>query len=146
MDVLVKDYLKKNPKVKGKDGIYAIQAPNEKVIKVGKATDIQTRLTSYIHTYGDQVKLLSLTEYNKRPVNMAGKSELQIREKELLKRLTDKGKLAPGRGSERFIMTKRELTKEIADMNKQKASTIYENRRKSTREKKTRTCVQWEYI
>lgn len=145
MDVLVKDYLKKNPKVKGKDGIYAIQAPNEKVIKVGKATDIQTRLTSYIHTYGDQVKLLSLTKYKKRPVSMAGKSELEVRERELLKRLTDKGKLAPGRGKERFVMTKRELTKEISDMNKQKAS-VYENRRKSTREKKTRTCVQWAYI
>ena len=145
MDVLVKDYLKKNPKVKGKDGIYAIQAPNEKVIKVGKATNIQARLTSYIHTYGDQVKLLSLTQYKKRPENKAGKSELEVRERELLKRLSDKGKLAPGRGKERFVMTKRELTKEISDMNKQKAS-AYENRRKSDREKKTRTCVQWAYI
>lgn len=145
MDVLVKDYLKKNPKVKGKDGIYAIQAPNEKVIKVGKATDISARLTSYIHTYGDQVKLLSLTQYKKRPENMAGKSELEVREKELLKRLTDKGKLAKDRGKERFIMTKRELTKEIADMNKQKAS-VYTNRRKSDREKKTRTCIEWAYI
>ena len=146
MDILIKDYLKKNPKVKGKDGIYAIQAPNQNVIKVGKATDVKKRLTSYIHTYGDKVKLLSLTEYKKRPVNMAGKSELEIRERELIKRLADKGKLAKDRGNERFVMTKRELTKEISEMNKQQASVIYEKQRKSTRERKTRTCVQWAYI